>query len=90
MAQLISIERLEATINSLRHLLPPVNGVLSKELRLLAEIYGNMIYMRSRSIDLDQLPDNVRPMAVTLLEAATERKNDSSYDPNTATCDLCQ
>ncbi len=90
MAQLISIEKLEATINSLRHVVPPIDGVLSQELRILAEIYGNMIYMRARYIDLDKLPDNVRPMAAALLGAATEGKNDCSYDPNRAICDACQ
>lgn len=67
MAQLISVEELEATINRIRLEKPPVDGCLSPELRVLAEIYGNMIYERAREVDLDQLPERIKPAALLLL-----------------------
>lgn len=67
MAQIITVEALEATINRIRHEKPPVGGRLSPELRVLAEIYGNMIYDRAREVDLDQLPEKIQPAALQLL-----------------------
>lgn len=68
MAQVITVEALEATINRIRHENPPVGGRLSPELRILAEIYGRMIYERAREVDLDRLPENIRPAALQLLD----------------------
>ena len=67
MAHIITIEELEATINRIRLEKPPVDGRLSPELRVLAEIYGNMIYERAREVDLDQLPEKIKPAALQLL-----------------------
>ena len=69
MAQLIAIEQLEAIINRVRLLAPPVDGVLSPELRILAEIYANMIADRTQLIDLELLAEQIRPVALTLLGA---------------------
>jgi len=71
-AQIISVEELEATINRIRHEKPAVGGRLSPELRVLAEIYGNMIYEQARQVDLDQLPEKIRPAALQLLGKAQE------------------
>lgn len=97
MAQLISIEELEATINRALRAAPPVNGRLSPELCILAEIYGNMIYARARSVDLEQLADDIKPLAGKLLGLASIQQPsiDSGskvcpYDPNAETCDVCQ
>lgn len=38
MAHIISIKELEATINHVRRIAPPVDGVLSPDLRTLAEV----------------------------------------------------
>ncbi|MBZ2207183.1 DUF3717 domain-containing protein [Massilia soli] len=69
MAQLIAIEQLEAIINRVRLLAPPVDGVLSPELRILAEIYGNMIADPTQLLDLELLAEQIRPVALTLLGA---------------------
>lgn len=96
MAQLISVEEVEATINRVRREKPPINGRLSPELCVLAEIYGNMIYARARSVDLDQLAENIRPAAVQLLgRSGTELPADSgdkvcSYGPDAEACEVCQ
>ena len=96
MTQLILVEELEATINRIRREKPPVNGGLSPELCLLAEIYGNMIYARERSVDLDQLAENVRPMAVRLLGSPGPGSSIDggnkvcSYGPGAEACDVCQ
>lgn len=70
MAQIITLEELEATINRVRLEKPPVGGRLSPELRVLAEIYGNVIYERAREVDLDQLPEKIRPAALQLFRAS--------------------
>lgn len=70
MAKIITLEELEATINRVRLEKPPVGGRLSPELRVLAEIYGNVIYERAREVDLDQLPEKIRPAALQLFRAA--------------------
>lgn len=96
MTQLISVEELEATINRVRREMPPVNGGLSPELCVLVEIYGNMIYARERSVDLDQLAENIRPMAVKLLarpslDSATDAGSAACpYGPHAETCEVCQ
>lgn len=96
MAQLISVEEVEATINRVRGEKPPINGRLSPELCVLAEIYGNMIYARVRSVDLDQLADHVRPAAFQLLrrsgmESSAENDNKAClYGPDAQECEVCQ
>lgn len=67
MALFVAIEELEATINKVRRLAPPVNGVLSPELRTLAEIYGAMIYASERLIDLDRLSESTQLTVVRCL-----------------------
>ncbi|WP_442920683.1 DUF3717 domain-containing protein [Massilia sp. DD77] len=67
MVFLISIQELEATINRIRNTAPPIDGVLSPELRVLAEIYGTMIYEHSLSIDLDQLSESTKLMVLYCL-----------------------
>ena len=42
---------------------PPVDGVLSPELRILAEIYSDIISDRTQLVDLDQLADDRRLLA---------------------------
>lgn len=67
MAMLISIEELEGTINKVRRLAPPVCGILSPDLRILAEIYGVVIFNRSKWVDLDQLDESTKLTAVKCL-----------------------
>jgi hypothetical protein len=97
MALIISIEELEATINWIRRVAPPVNGVLSPDLRVLAEIYGNMIYAHARSVDLDKLAESIRPTAIRLLETSKTVKSPIDvintvcpYGPDVESCDACQ
>lgn len=96
MVQLVSVQEVEATINRVRREKPPINGRLSPELNVLAEIYGNMIYARAQSVDLDQLAENIRPAAIQLLgnlgpEPSVENGNKvCSYGPDAEACEVCQ
>jgi hypothetical protein len=60
MAQVISIQELEAVINKALRGDPPVHGILSPSLCILAEIYGVMIYERARAIDIDTLAEETK------------------------------
>lgn len=79
MAELISIEELEATINKVRRLAPPIDGVLSPDLRTLAEIYGAMIFRRWKLVDLDQLDKSTRLTAAKCL--GLPRTKTVSHEP---------
>jgi len=97
MALFISIEELEATINHVRRVAPPVDGVLSPDLRTLAEVYGTMIYARAKSVDLDLLAEDIRPTAIRCLKLTRSSKlstkpgNSNCTDgPNTGACEVRQ
>ncbi len=60
MAEVMSIEELEATINTVCRHAPSVNGRLSPALCIFAELYGTMIYYRMRSIDIAQLTEETQ------------------------------
>lgn len=96
LAHLISIAELEAKINQIRVIAPPINGVLSTELRIMAEIYGNMIYTKAQSVDLHQLAINTQPAVFKLLENLFNlqlNNGESSsrpYGPNSDSCEACQ
>ena len=74
MAQPITIEELEAIINRIRIVAPPIDGELSPELRILAEIYSNMISDHIQLIDLDPLAEQIRPVAITLLGVPLDKR----------------
>jgi hypothetical protein len=97
MALFISIEKLEATINHVRRVAPPVDGVLSQDLCTLAEVYGTMIYARAKSVDLDLLAEDIRLTAIRSMKLTKSSKlytkpgkTNCTYGPNTDACEVCQ
>lgn len=51
----LTITELEAAINRCARARPPMNYVLGPDLRVLADIYGDMIYRRLRILELASL-----------------------------------
>lgn len=92
MPRIITITQLETAINRLRESAPPVNYVLSADLRAVAEIYGGMIYAHAESIDLEQQPDALRQVVLKWLPPGAEAIRACAYrtgDPGSE-CEACQ
>ena len=51
----LTITELEAAINRCARASPPMNYVLGPDLRVLAAVYGDMIYRRLRTLELASL-----------------------------------
>lgn len=92
MSNIITITELEAVINRVREAAPPVNYILSPDLRALAEVYGRMIGEHAASIDLEKEPDALRqilrkwsPPTGETATACAYRAVDSGPD-----CEACQ
>lgn len=91
MPNIITITELEAVINRAREVTPPVNYILSADLRALAEVYGRMIGEHAESIDLEKESDALRlfrkwsPPAGETATACAYRASDSGPD-----CEACQ
>lgn len=58
----MSIVGLEQAINQCKRLHPPVDYVLSPELRMLATLWGDMIYRHIETIELDALPAELKSL----------------------------
>lgn len=56
----MSIVSLEQAINQCKRVHPPVDYVLSPELRMLATLWGDMIYRHIETIELDALPAELK------------------------------
>lgn len=92
MPRIVTITQLETAINRLREIAPPVNYVLSPDLRVMAEIYGGMIFAHAELIDLEQQPDALRQVVFKWLPTRVEAPNVCTYrtgDPG-ADCEACQ
>ncbi len=59
----LKIAELEAAINRCKHAEPFTNGVLSPDVRLMATLYGEMIFHHLECVALDGLPT---PLATVL------------------------
>lgn len=94
MSRIITITQLEAAINHLREMEPPVDYVLSPDLRAMADMYARMIYSHAEAIDLEQQPDAVRQVVIKWLSSGSEVTDASACayragDPG-SDCEACQ
>ena len=60
MSHFITIVELDSAINESRSVAPPVNGVLSADLRAMADLYGRMIYEKVTTADLYAQSEHIR------------------------------
>lgn len=56
----MAIVSLEQAINQCKRMHPPVDGVLPPELRMLATLWGDMIYRHIETIELEALPPELK------------------------------
>ncbi len=92
MPTFVTITELESAINRLRESAPPVNYILSPDLRAMAEVYGLMICEHAESIDLDKEPYALRQVFVKWLPPKGETPTACAYrigDSGSA-CEACQ
>lgn len=92
MPRIVTITELETAINRLRESAPPVNYILSPDLRAMAEVYGRMICAHAESIDLEQQPDTLRQVFLKWLPPRGETPTACAYqtgDPGSE-CEACQ
>lgn len=92
MPRIVTITQLETAINRLREIAPPVNYVLSPDLRVMAEIYGRMIFAHAELIDVEQQLDAFRQVVLKWLPPKAEAPNVCTYrtgDPE-ADCEASQ
>ena len=94
MSRMITITKLEAAINRLREMEPPVDYVLSPDLRVMADMYAKMIYSRAKAIDVEQQPDAIRQVVIKWLSPGIEVTDASACayragDPG-SDCETCQ
>lgn len=95
----ITIVQLESAINRARDQHPSINCVLHRSVKVLAEIYGQMIGQKSSTLELDELPRSIRdevlrwlvpedvePLAAETLQACFYRPGDPDFD----SCEACQ
>lgn len=95
----ITIVQLESAINRARDQHPPINCVLHWSVKVLAEIYGQMIGQKTSTLELDELPKSMRdevlrwlvpvdvePLAAETLQACFYRPGDPGFD----SCEACQ
>lgn len=93
MSTLVSITQLESAINRLREKnAPPVNYILSPNLRAMAEVYGRMICEHAESIDLDKEPDALRQVVLKWLPPKGETPTACGYriGDSGPECEVCQ
>ena len=92
MPNIITITQLENVINRVREAAPPVNYILSPDLRALAEVYGRMIGEHAESIDLEKEPDALRRVFLKWLPPTGETATACAYrtgEPG-PDCEACQ
>jgi len=59
MATLLTIVQIERAISCCAADDPPKDNVLGRDLSLMAEVYGRMVYERAESVDLDGIPPEI-------------------------------
>jgi hypothetical protein len=64
----VHLDELEAAINRCRHECLTDNQILPPNLRMLAEVYGTMLYERAHSMDLRRFSPDVQTTVRTWLE----------------------
>ena len=96
MSHFITIVQLESAINESRSVAPPVNGVLSADLRAMADLYGRMIYKKAATADLYAQSEHIRAAVLKWLQIVQERTTAPEAcpyrpgDPAADSCEACQ
>jgi hypothetical protein len=92
---MLTIAELEQAINRSIKAEPPQDGVLPPDLRAMAEVYGNMIYSKAHSVDVDQQPAHIQ-LAVRKWLPSSQAVSPGSActlqagDPGIESCEACQ
>lgn len=75
-AETITIQEIEAAINFYLKRSPAVGAILSREARILADLYGLMIYKRETTLDLRSItPEQKALLDQAEVSAPPELKN---------------
>ncbi|MBZ2206549.1 DUF3717 domain-containing protein [Massilia soli] len=94
----ITIVQLESAINRARDQHPPIDCVLHWSVKMLAEVYSQMIYQKASTLELDNLPNSIRdevflwipgdvePFVAGTSQACSYRTGDPGFD----SCEACQ
>lgn len=99
MAFIIDIEQLELAINRLKTAQPVADYILPPDLRLMAEVYGAMIYSRQTHIDVEAQPSDKRRVLLQWISASSGKEESNpagavcviqSGDPGFDGCEACQ
>lgn len=69
----VTIMELEAAINRCAKARPPINYVLGPDLRVLAVVYGDMIYRRLRTLQLATLCPTQRAVLARWAQSSVPR-----------------
>jgi hypothetical protein len=93
--KVLTMAELEGAINRSIRAAPPRNGVLPPDLRALADLYGNMIFDRALSVDIDLQPERIRLVVLKWLSTTPPRAQDDvcplpGRDPGIESYDACQ
>lgn len=99
MAFFIDIEQLELAINRLKKAQPVADYILPPDLRLMAEVYGAMIYSRQTHIDVEAQPADKRRVLLQWIPAPSGKEESNPAgavcamrpgDPGFDGCEACQ
>lgn len=96
---IIDIEQLERAINHLKKSQPVVDNILPPDLRLMAEVYGTMIYFLQKHLDLEAQPADKRRVLLQWISASSGKEESNPAgavcvtrpkDAGFNVCDACQ
>ncbi|MDD5708512.1 MAG: DUF3717 domain-containing protein [Kiritimatiellae bacterium] len=97
MSRNITIVQLEGAINRCKSERPFFNGVLPGDMRLLADLYGEMIYRRLDSVAVESLSPALLAVLGAWIDAAAVEPGaapagtcGTSADPGADDCEACQ
>ncbi|PHV05320.1 hypothetical protein CSQ96_20690 [Janthinobacterium sp. BJB412] len=97
MSKTITIVQLEDAINRCKGERPFFNGVLPGDMRLLADLYGEMIYRHLDSVDVESLLPALQAVLGAWIDAAAVEPGAApagtcatAADPGADDCEACQ
>ncbi len=96
MSKTITIVQLEGAINRCKGERPFFNGVLPRDMRLLADLYGGMIYRHLDSVDVESLLPAVQAVLGAWIDATAVESGAVSVgtcaaaDTGADDCEACQ
>ncbi len=98
MSRTITIVQLEGAINRCKGVRPFCDGVLPSDMRLLADLYGQMIYRHLDSVNVESLLPSLQAVLVTWINVAAVEPGGApagtcpaaAADPGADDCEACQ